>query len=90
MPTTRAGTGTAAAQSIGSMDSEILDNTNIHPAINWADGLDVEIPENVNVDWSEYETYLARPGDTAWLNLDAGSSIQSTGFDGLPATGLLQ
>jgi hypothetical protein len=60
-PTTRAGTSTIAAQPTSSMDSSISDNATIQPAINWADGLDVQIPENLNIDWSEYETYLTRP-----------------------------
>jgi hypothetical protein len=82
-PTTRAGTSTIAAPPTSSMDSSILDNATIHPAINWADGLDVQIPENLNIDWSEYETYLTRPTCT-WLNPDADSSTQSTGFDPIP------
>ena len=60
-PTTRTGTGTTEAQPTSSMDSSILDNATLQPAINWADGLDVQIPENLNIDWSEYETYLTHP-----------------------------
>jgi hypothetical protein len=58
-PTSSVGASTVAAQPTSSVDSSVLDNT-IHPAINWADGLDVEIPENLNIDWSEYDTCLKR------------------------------
>jgi hypothetical protein len=55
-PITRTGTSTVPGQPFSGIDSSMIENTAMPPAINWADGLDVEIPNNLNIDWSEYET----------------------------------
>jgi hypothetical protein len=54
-PTTHTASGTVPAQPISGIGSDMIENTAIPPAINWADGLNVEIPGNLNIDWSEYE-----------------------------------
>jgi hypothetical protein len=61
-PTTSADSSTTPAQVTTGMDSGMVVTPAMPPAINWADGLDVEIPENLNIDWSEYATlYAATP-----------------------------
>lgn len=55
-PTIRTDTSTVSGQPISSLDADMAEGSAMPLAINWADGLDVEIPENLNIDWSEYET----------------------------------
>ena len=54
-PSTGAGSGTVPGQPSTGIDSGIVESNLLAPAINWADGLNVEIPDNLNIDWSEYE-----------------------------------
>jgi hypothetical protein len=54
-----AGSSTTPAQVTTGMDSGMVVTPAMPPAINWADGLDVEIPENLNIDWSEYAIHHA-------------------------------
>jgi hypothetical protein len=58
-PSTGTGSSTTPAQVTTGMDSGMVITPAMPPAINWADGLDVEIPENLNIDWSEYATRYA-------------------------------
>jgi hypothetical protein len=46
-------TGTALSQPGSGTDSSMIEHTAVPPAINWADGLNIEIPDNLNIDWSE-------------------------------------
>ena len=55
---TRTGTSTIPAQRISGIDSSTLEDPFTLPAIKWADGMNIEIPENLNIDWSEYEIHL--------------------------------
>jgi hypothetical protein len=55
-PTTCTGTSTAQSQPGRGADTSMVENTAMPPAINWADGLNIEIPDNLNIDWSEYDT----------------------------------
>ena len=49
--------GPVAGQPISNTDSGMMENTAVPSTIDWADGLNVEIPDNLNIDWSEYETH---------------------------------
>ena len=53
---TGSGSTLLSRQPIGGMNSGIMDSAAVPPAINWADGLNAEIPDNLNIDWSEYES----------------------------------
>jgi hypothetical protein len=57
--TTGADSSSTPAQVTTGTDSGMATTSAMPPAINWADGLDVEIPENLNIDWSEYATHHA-------------------------------
>lgn len=53
--TTGIASSTIRDQPTSGIDTDMTENTAMPLGINWADGLNVEIPGNLNIDWSEYE-----------------------------------
>jgi hypothetical protein len=59
---TAPGSSITPVQMTAEMDSDMVATPDMPPTINWVDGLGVEIPENLNIDWNEYATHhAARP-----------------------------